>query len=598
MGRKIRLMFYDFEVFKEDWLVCMTDYLTKQECVIVNDRDKLIKLYNKFKDDTLFIGFNNRHYDDVIFKGILINMNPKEVNDKLIEGKKAHEICKTFNKIKLYSYDTLLLNKSLKQLELFMGSDIKETDVPFDIDRKLTTKEIEETIKYCKHDVSETIKVFEATINDFKAHKSLIERFRLPLNSFSKTKAKLSAEILEAERQHGLNDGLDYEFLPTIKLNKYKYIQDWFDTHREYTYVNEKGTNKKMQLETEVFGINTIYGFGGLHSARKKYFHKVEENELIVHSDVASFYPSIMRNYKLLSRAVHEPEKFNEIMDERLRLKGLGDKKGQAPLKIVINATYGICKDKWSKMFDEKRANEICINCQLFLTDLLEKLEQSNLDLELIQANTDGIIVLLKNKSEFEQYKEICNEWEKRTRFKLEHDLIKNIMQKDVNNYVFEFENGKLERKGAYVKEYSPIDNNLSIVTDAVVEYLLHETPVEETINNCDELIKFQMCCKIGSTYNYMMWGDKILNTKCNRVFATTKDLPGLSKVKCNFKNKKGEVADKIEKVASTPEKVMIYNEEVIDKSVLEVLPELDKQFYIDLAKKRLKDFGIKFINS
>ena len=42
----------------------------------------------------------------------------------------------------------------------------------------------------------------------------------------------------------------------------------------------------------------------------------------------------------------------------------------------------------------------------------------------------------------------------------------------------------------------------------------------------------------------------------------------------------------------------MIYNEEVIDKSVLEVLPELDKQFYIDLAKKRLKDFGIKFINS
>lgn len=87
MGRKIRLMFYDFEVFKEDWLVCMTDYFTKQECVIVNDRDKLIRLYNKFKDNTIFIGFNNRHYDDVIFKGILIDMNPKEINDKLIEGK-------------------------------------------------------------------------------------------------------------------------------------------------------------------------------------------------------------------------------------------------------------------------------------------------------------------------------------------------------------------------------------------------------------------------------------------------------------------------------------------------------------------------------
>ena len=39
----------------------------------------------------------------------------------------------------------------------------------------------------------------------------------------------------------------------------------------------------------------------------------------------------------------------------------------------------------------------------------------------------------------------------------------------------------------------------------------------------------------------------------------------------------------------------MIYNEEVIDKSVLEVLPELDKQIYNDLAKKQLKDFELKF---
>ena len=128
-----------------------------------------------------------------------------------------------------------------------------------------------------------------------------------------------------------------------------------------------------------------------------------------------------------------------------------------------------------------------------------------------------------------------------------------------------------------------------------MVEFLLHQIPVEKTINECDELIKFQMCCKIGSTYDYMIWGDKILNTKCNRVFATTRDLPGLFKVKCDFKNKKGEVKDKIEKVASTPERVMIYNDEILNKSVMETLPDLDKQFYIDLALKRIKDFGIKF---
>lgn len=301
-----------------------------------------------------------------------------------------------------------------------------------------------------------------------------------------------------------------------------------------------------------------------------------------------------MINHDKQSRAVKDKTKFVTIKNERLALKRKGDKKGQAPLKICINGAFGVCKDKFSAMYDEKRANEICINCQLLLTDLLEKLEYSGLDLELIQANTDGIIVLLRDKSQFEQYKEICSEWEIRTGFELEHDMITNISQKDVNNYIFEFENGKLERKGGYVKEYSPIDNNLAIITDAVVEYLLYETPVEDTINNCDDLIKFQMCCKIGSTYDYMSWGDKILNTRCNRVFATTKDLPGLNKVKCNFKNKKGEIADKIEKVASTPERVMIYNDKVLDKKVSEIMPDLDKQFYIDMAKKRLKDFGIK----
>lgn len=245
-------------------------------------------------------------------------------------------------------------------------------------------------------------------------------------------------------------------------------------------------------------------------------------------------------------------------------------------------------------MYDEKTANEICVNCQLFLTDLLEKLECSGLDLELINGNTDGIIILLKDKSQFNKYKEICHEWEKRTGFELEHDLIKSIMQKDVNNYIFEFENGKLERKGSYVKEYSSIDNNLSIVTDALVNYLLYDIPVEKTINECDDLIKFQMCCKIGATYNYMMWGDKILNTRCNRVFASKRDLPGLNKVKCNFQNIKGKITDKIEKVASTPERVMIYNDEILNKKVSEIMPDLDKEFYIELAKKRIKDFGIK----
>mgnify|MGYP005984719267 CR=1 FL=1 len=57
-------------------------------------------------------------------------------------------------------------NYSLKQLEAFMGHDIRETTVPFDIDRKLT----EEVVFYCRHDVHETMEVFSRQIVEFQSH--------------------------------------------------------------------------------------------------------------------------------------------------------------------------------------------------------------------------------------------------------------------------------------------------------------------------------------------------------------------------------------------------------------------------------------------
>ena len=48
-----------------------------------------------------------------------------------------------------------------------MGNTIKETSVPFDIDRKLTDAEIAETVKYCKSDVYNTIEVFMRIKSEF-----------------------------------------------------------------------------------------------------------------------------------------------------------------------------------------------------------------------------------------------------------------------------------------------------------------------------------------------------------------------------------------------------------------------------------------------
>lgn len=594
----MRLLFYDFEIFKYDWCVVIIDYNTRKKKIIINDRDELLDFYNKTKYNYIYVGFNSRSYDSVILRAIILGLDPKEVNDKLIlDGLKGFQIHKDLYKVSLYSYDTMVnRGNSLKQLEGFMGHMIKETDIDFNIDRKLTKKEMDETIYYCTHDVEETIEVFENTKSDFDAQLSLINEFDLPLKYIGKTKAQLTTEILGAEKLHGTSEEeMEYEFVNCLKLNKYKFVQEWFDENRFLTYVNEKGVTKKNGLKVDIGGIPTIFGWGGIHGCINKYTTDNSDNSVIVHSDVGSMYPNIMVQHNLLSRAVKEPSKYKDILEKRLELKHAGKKKEQAPLKVVLNGAFGVTIDKFSKMCDLKRGKEIPINGQLLLTDLIEQLENKLKDnIYFIQYNTDAVICKLKSKDYIDTYMEICKDWENRTKLQLEHDWIRTITQANVNNYVFAFTDGSLECKGAYLQKNTPLNNDMSILNDAVRDYLVNKTPIEKTINECDELIKFQHINKIGKTYYKVLWGDKELNERVIRSFACTKDLPGLFKVKKTI-NKDGIEVDSIQKVSNNSEHIFIDNEDVTNKKCPDYL---DKQWYIDEAIKRLTKFGIKYQQS
>lgn len=566
----INIIFYDFEVFKDDWLVVLINPFKQTEDVIVNDADALTKYYEANKDD-IWVGYNSTRYDQFILKGILCGFNPKKVNDFIIEkGKSGWQFSSMFYKIPLLSYDVMLSTYSLKQLEGFMGNAIKETSVPFDIDRKLTDDEIDETVEYCKSDVYNTMQIFVKTKNEFDAVLSLIKTFDLPMSYISKTKAQLSAIILGCEKRKW-NDEFNISIVPTLHLEKYRAVKEWF--------LNEDNRDYKKSLECDIAGVPHKFGWGGVHGAKEKYHGK----GLIVHVDVTSYYPSLMIEYGLLSRNTNKPEKFKEIYDTRVQLKKEGKKKEQAPYKIVLNGTYGICKDKMSLAYDPLQANNICINGQLLLIDLIEKLEVIE-GFELIQSNTDGLIVKIPDTDKhFEQLDDICYEWEQRTKMGLGFDFIDEIWQKDVNNYVFRDVDGNLERKGGYVKELNDLDNNLPIVNKAIVDYLVHDTPIEQTINSCNDLKEFQMICKITSKYRCLVHGNVQLSERCVRVFASRdKNDGGLYKLHNN--------KIKPDKFPSTPLSCFIVNEDV---NRMNVSDKLDREFYINMAKERVKDFGI-----
>lgn len=570
------MIFYDFEVFKNDWLVVIVDAEARKETVIVNNKDELDDFYHAHEKD-IWIGFNCKNYDQYILKGILCGFNPKKVNDFIIkEERNGWEFSGALRRYPLYTYDVFNKgqDKSLKTYEGFMGNNIHESSVPFDIDRKLTASEIKETIEYCRHDVYQTVEIFLERYSDFEAHLGLLKYYagNNPVNFrlLSKTKVQLAALILGATRKEVGNE-FDIDFPKTLKIEKYKEVLAWYCDPQNLRYYDEEG-NKK-QLEIEVAGVPHVFGWGGIHGARPKY----RAEGYFLNMDVASLYPSLMIQYDLGSRSMHDPKKYEEIYHQRLKYKAEGNPL-QAPLKICLNGTYGAMKDKNNALYDPLQANRVCVYGQLLLLDLLEKLEPH---CDIIQSNTDGILIKMRRYEDYDLIDDIAYEWETRTHLKLEFDEYTKVFQKDVNNYIIVAADGSYKSKGAYVKKLSPLDNDLPIVNKALVDFMVRNIPIEQTIEEEKNLMDFQMIARASSKYKGLMLGDELLDVKTARVFATKCGGKGLFKI--------SKRTGKPEKVANTPENAKIVNDDVHEM----IVPSwLDRDFYIELAKKRLQDFG------
>lgn len=568
------MIFFDFEVFQYYWCVVIIKPF-EQLIRVIDDRDELIRFYNENLQE-VWCGYNVKGYDQYILKGIVLGLSPKKINDHIISGEPAWKFSSAFNKVPLIVYDCIVkragMYVSLKELEGHMGLNIRECSVPFNLNRPLTDEEKQEVHAYCITDVENTVRVFLNTKKSYDSTVGLLRMYKLPTNYLSKTDGQLSAIVLEANRVHGRTDEFEIELPEPLQLSKYQHIADW--------YLNPINQDYNKNQTEVVYGVEHEFRWGGVHAARSNY----SAEGFIVTSDVASLYPSLMIEYDLLSRNVKDPRKYEEIKNLRIKLKKEKNPLQEA-LKLVLNTTYGVMKDRNNDMYDPLMANLVCIFGQVLILDLLEKIELKFGDkVELIQSNTDGIFVKLSDKAIFDDYKAVCDEWSNRTGLILEHEIGTKMVQKDVNNYIFVMEDGKYKPKGAYVKKISPdaMDYDLPIVNKAVVEYFVHNTPVKDTVNSCNNLMEFQKIVKVSSKYYCAIHGDEELQEKCLRVFASKNRLDrGVFKKKEQYSNKK-------EKIGNTPERCFIDNSNVTNKTIPDYL---DKNWYIELAEKRIEDY-------
>lgn len=588
-GDDLSLIVYDCEVFAHDWLVVFKDRTSGQYTVIHNDNAAVKEFIT---DDSIYCGFNSKHYDFFIIKAICTGATPeevKELNDFIIGGGQGweHSLIRGsyfyFNSIDIK--DDMQMGLSLKAIEGHLGLSVEETTVPFDIDRPLTEDELRETIHYCKHDVDTT----DTLVGIRKEYlKSKIQVGRMVGISDSKamsmTNAKLTAALLKAspvphddERNYSYPPNLVKDYIPPE-------VFEFFDQMHDPSIADKDLFKSKINFE--VGGCPCVIGFGGIHGAIPTFQEEAQGKRTIRNYDVASLYPSLMIKCGYTSRNIPSAATFEEVYHTRLAAKKSGDKATANALKLVLNTTYGAMLNKYNDLFDPLMGRSVCVSGQLFLLELASRYVEKITTLRLIQLNTDGVMVSLEDW-ELPILTAINDEWQQRTGFLLEEDVIQKIVQKDVNNYIEIKSDGSAKTKGGYlVRGIAPagafnINNNAVIVAKAIREFFVNGTPVEETIGSCDDIFQFQLIAKAGAKYReayHLVDGEKQSVQKVNRVYATSDTRYGkLFKVKAED--------NATAKIEMLPEHCIIDNDNHL------TIEDVDKSFYIEMAKKRINDF-------
>jgi len=585
----VRLISYDCEVFSYDWLVTLKDKETGIYTCIWNDNEALKMALS---DDCIYVGFNSKHYDQYIIKAIAAGLTPqevKQVNDYIIAGGQGWQCPQLadyyfrFNNVDIR--DDTQQGLSLKAIEGHLGMSVKESSVPFDIDRPLTPEEKAETEFYCKHDVDTAERLIDIR-KDYLKNKINLGRLAGldEVKAMGMTNAKLTAAMLSAtkkphddERKYVYPDNLRKEYIPPE-------VFAFFD--RMYDLSISDSELFKGKLNLNIGECPVTLGYGGIHGAIPNFFWEETEDRGIWNEDVGSYYPHLCTINGYTSRNIPSPQIYEDILERRMKAKAAGDKHTANALKLVCNTTYGCLLNQYNDLYDPLMGRSVCISGQLYLLELAEHCYQEIKGLRIVQLNTDGIMVEC-DKKDYDTLTAICAEWQSRTGFDLEEDTVIKIAQKDVNNYVEVQPGGKAKAKGGYlVKGIAPagafnINNSCVIVATALKEFFVNGTPVEDTINGCDDIFQFQIIAKAGAKYKetyHVVDGVKEPVQKVNRVYATADERYGkIYKVKSED--------DSTAKIEMLPEHCIIDNDNQLSIS------DVDKSFYIDMARKRVNDF-------
>ena len=518
----------------------------------VNEQHNWNDLYTtdiQLNTDKMFCGYNNLHYDNAIINYIIDYYNVMKYKGYRTICRSIFNLSKTITtssddsieawkkwKYATYfeSFDLLTMlysNKlrvGLKEMQVTMQyQNVQEFVCDWQAD--LPEKEIDSMIEYNINDVNSTEELLNRCKKDVDLRIAIEDEYKVRV--LSKDGVNIGMKILTqkylektGQTWQDIKDlrspmsviPLKDVILPFIKYDSPILQKVLSDMKQQIVSPGRKGYENKFLFE----GLRYSVGVGGIHSVNDPEIIIPKEDEMLIDIDVASLYPSMLIEYEFYPKHLGKEflEVYRQIKDERIEAKHKGDKVKNETLKLALNGLSGNLQNEHNFCYSPFAVMQIRINGQLLLLMLAEKLTQ--IGCRIVQANTDGLFVLLK-KSVYEQVNNICRDWEQLTRLTLEEDRFKAMYQYAINDYFAITEDNKVKEKGMFITTVK-LGKGLTpkIIPKAVINFFKDGVPVEDTIKGCKDIRDFLMSEKTGKQWHVEYMNKEQQRT--NRFYAST----------------------------------------------------------------------------
>lgn len=552
-----------------------------------------IKTIKQIMSRCLTISFNGNGFDLPIIVAALKGYSVKQIKglaDKIIKSNRpSWLICKDLGLNVPRNWDHIDLIEvapGQSSLKIYGGRlhAPKLQDLPIAPDASISPEQRQLMRDYCVNDLDTTALLYSKLEKQVALRVSMSEQYGVDLRS--KSDAQIAETVIKSELQkmtgeyYGkteLDSNTKFRYQnPEIISFQTEQLQEIFNKVLSLDFTLGANGSVKMPQELADAKIkigNSEYnmGIGGLHSCEKSQYIYADKEHVLLDVDVASYYPSIILQQQLAPKSLGQPflEVYQSIVTRRLQAKREGDKVTADTLKICVNGSFGKLGSKWSALYAPDLLIQTTITGQLALLMLIERLELEGIS--VVSANTDGVVIYT-DKDRLDDLRNIAFDWMLETSYELEETHYRCIASRDVNTYVAVTTDGEAKRKGAFAGGGLAKNPDCAIAFDAVAIFLADGTPVEQTINECDDITKFVLVRRVTGGAE---WKGQYLGKAVR--FYYSGDFENSAQIDYAKNGNKVSKSDGCKPIMDLPESLPT---------------DIDRPRYIDMAKKLLQEVG------